>query len=467
MRMVTSSSGQSCDPRVSIVSSCTIPLRISSKMLMIWLYYVLCMRIMLVHVVGEISDTIISSGRMVWYMSDVHEETTQSDHAIVMVARKYGINVLEDTVGFRTCSTPGCVIDEMRVKRLHVHRDIGHTACAGKNLYSLIDDIRVRVANRVWQVTPVYNMETPHIDPLPEEDKVTVSLGGKPIRIRLSYPLTDTVSLSLASPGFADLRIWARKITGNTTKNVNVWIVWKNWLTVKVWDKTYTWANISYAGRLIRIDSWSRVPAWDTAGKYNDNIFRGKITLRNEGWKLLVINELPVEDYLRWLWEVSNTDNTEKIKVITLAARSYARYYMDRANRKYNTNLYDGSDDPDSFQKYLGYSYEMRSPNVSQVVKDTLGQVITYKKKIIKAWYFSSSAGRTLSYREYCEQNTGKTCTDIPYLQSVTDPAGQGKIQSGHGVGISGIWATAMAEAGKSYKEIIQYYMNWVAIEKK
>jgi peptidoglycan hydrolase-like amidase len=24
-----------------------------------------------------------------------------------------------------------------------------------------------------------------------------------------------------------------------------------------------------------------------------------------------------------------------------------------------------------------------------------------------------------------------------------------------------------MAEAGKSYKEIIQYYMNWVAIEKK
>jgi peptidoglycan hydrolase-like amidase len=56
---------------------------------------------------------------------------------------------------------------------------------------------------------------------------------------------------------------------------------------------------------------------------------------------------------------------------------------------------------------------------------------------------------------------------DIPYLQSVADPAGQGKIQSGHGVGISGIWATAMAEAGKSYKEIIQYYMNWVAIEKK
>ena len=149
------------------------------------------------------------------------------------------------------------------------------------------------------------------------------------------------------------------------------------------------------------------------------------------------MNELPLEDYLRGLGEVSNTDNPEKIKTITVAARSYARHYMERANRKYNTTLYDGSDNSDSFQKYLGYSYEMRSPNVSREVKNTLGQVITYKGKIVKAWYFSSSTGRTLSYKEYCEANTRKTCADIPYLQSVLDGAGSGRVQSGHGVGIS------------------------------
>jgi hypothetical protein len=38
------------------------------------------MHIMLVHVAGEISVTTISSDRMVRYMSDVHEGTTQSDH---------------------------------------------------------------------------------------------------------------------------------------------------------------------------------------------------------------------------------------------------------------------------------------------------------------------------------------------------------------------------------------------------
>jgi len=44
---------------------------------------------------------------------------------------------------------------------------------------------------------------------------------------------------------------------------------------------------------------------------------------------------------------------------------------MDPKNRKYATRLYDASDDPDSFQKYLGYSYESRSPNVSKMVDAT------------------------------------------------------------------------------------------------
>jgi N-acetylmuramoyl-L-alanine amidase/Stage II sporulation protein len=420
------------------------------------------------------------------------------EDAIVMVARKYGIDVREDTVWFRTCDVkkdPNCVIDERKVKKLHTHRDVWHTACAGKNLYSLLDDIRVRVANRVWQVAPVYNMETPHIDPLPGEDRVTyvlastttpptvtpsvrvvptrdtitpsASLGWLPICVRLSYPTNDTISLSLASPGLADLRVWARQIRWNNIQNITVWIVWNNWLTLKVWEKVYSGSSISYKWQLVRIDSWSRVPSWDTAGKYNDNIFRAKITLRNEWWQLLVVNELPLEDYLRWLGEVSNTDNTEKIKTITVAARSYARYYMDRTHRKYSTPLYDGSDDPNSFQKYLGYGYESRSPNVSQAVKDTLRQVIIHKNQIIKAWYHSSSDGRTLSALEYCQKNGSPNCVDIPYLQSVSDPGGEWRTRSGHGVGISWIGATYWAQQGWDHKKIIQYYMNGVEIQKK
>lgn len=50
---------------------------------------------------------------------------------------------------------------------------------------------------------------------------------------------------------------------------------------------------------------------------------------------------------------MSNTDLPEKIKTIIVAARSYASFYMNPQNRKFSTILYDGSDNPDEFQKYL------------------------------------------------------------------------------------------------------------------
>jgi stage II sporulation protein D len=225
-------------------------------------------------------------------------------------------------------------------------------------------------------------------------------------------------------------------------------------------DKKFSGKRIVFHSDVVALPSWSRIPAWDTLKRYNDNLFRSKIILENHAGKLLVVNELPIEDYLKGLGEVSNTDPLEKIKTITVAARTYAYHYIDPKNRKYQTKLYDGSDNPDEFQKYLGYGYELRSPNVSQAVRSTKGKVITYKDALIKAWYFSSSDGKTRSYREYCEQNTGKSCRDIPYLQSVEDPAGKGKTRSGHGVGISGIGATFAANNGKKYQEIIQYYLQ-------
>jgi SpoIID/LytB domain protein len=183
--------------------------------------------------------------------------------------------------------------------------------------------------------------------------------------------------------------------------------------------------------------------------------------------KLLVINDLPVEWYLKGMWEVSNGDLSEKIKTIVVASRSYAKWYMDPLHRKFSTRLYDGSDNPDEFQKYLGYSYEMRSPNVSKAVDLTRNQVIVLSGSLIKPWYFSSSDGRTLSALEYCQNSGWKNCVDIPYLQSVTDPGWLWKTRSGHGVGISGVWATYFANQWWDYKKIIQYYLNWVEIIKK
>jgi len=66
-------------------------------------------------------------------------------------------------------------------------------------------------------------------------------------------------------------------------------------------------------------------------------------------------------------------------------------WYTNTANRKFPGKIYDGSDNPDEFQKYLGYSYEQRSPNISRLVDETNNIIIKYSGKPIKPWYFNQS----------------------------------------------------------------------------
>jgi hypothetical protein len=423
-----------------------------------------------ISVIGNYNELHLNKDQKVWLIS-----------AVEYVARKYGIDVREKTSGAYPCGSSSlCNWKEVTGYRLSWHRDFGTTSCPGDNLYAVIPEIRETVGDRIGKIDPIYNRDDTGIYPVAPEDQVEYvikkpdtsnilikrisSSWGLPIRIRLSYP-HDTLDMLSSGYRLPRLLIDGKKVPLKKWETISVWKVWNNQLEIKIGEKSFIWWNISLSSDLVTLSSWDRVPSWDIAKRYNDNRFRSKILISNNDGKLLVVNELPIEDYLKWLGEVSNSDPLEKIKTITVAARTYAYYYQDPKNRKYNTPLYDGSDNPDEFQKYLWYGYEERSPNVTKAVNTTKGKIITYASLLVKAWYFSSSDGKTRSYKEYCEANNpGKICTDIPYLQSVTDPAWVGKTRSGHGVGISGIGATYAANLGKKYDEIIMYYMSGVTI---
>lgn len=412
--------------------------------------------------------------------------------AISYVAQKYGINVDEETSGIVACKWgEDCSWKRVTTFRLAWHRDAGNTSCPWDNIYEELPSIRSEVVWKVWKVKPLYNKENSNKDPIDPEDEIEFvikentddktqissymtysqniasprdSIASKNIKIRLSYP-SDTIIFRSATDKKAVVRMNAKILPFAKNMEGSVFLKWNNEVLLKLGNKEYSWKTLTISSDVIRIPSWNRIPLWDSSRRYNDNLFRGKIYISNQNGKLLVVNELPIEDYLRWLWEVSDTDHSEKIKTILVAARTYAYYYIKPSNRKYDTKLYDGSDNPDEFQKYLGYGYEMRSPNVSEQVQATKWLVITYKEKLIKPWYFSSSDGNTRSYKEYCETNNpGKNCEDIPYLQSVPDPAGVGKQRSGHGVGISWIGATYGANLGKNFKQIIGYYLEGTLI---
>ncbi len=200
------------------------------------------------------------------------------------------------------------------------------------------------------------------------------------------------------------------------------------------------------SGTILRIDNYEE-----------DNEFRGILEVQIVDGELNVINELPLEDYMKGIGEEPNAEPYEKIKAVMVAARSYAKYYVD-IGEKFPGKPYDLSDDPATSQKYIGYGFEKRAPNVVRAVEETKGEVVFYGGELVKTPYFSSSDGvATKSALDVWNW-------DAPFLVSVSDSYCKNKAFAGHGVGLSGCGARGMAEAGFTYQDILKHYYTGIDI---
>jgi stage II sporulation protein D len=221
---------------------------------------------------------------------------------------------------------------------------------------------------------------------------------------------------------------------------------------------------------ILEVASWAHHPGWTT--EVNDNRFRGVLEVRRYGGELVVINELPLEQYVRGVAEPLPNDPWEKAKLLAVLSRSYALYYTDPAHRKYPGAPYDGSDNPAEFQRYLGYSYELRG-QMPRAAEATAGLVVTYDGEVVKTPYFSRSGGRTRSVAE-----ARWSAADFPFVRSVEDPWSCGLTSkalgtqyscpeqaAGHGVGVSGAGAAGLALEGQNFRQIIEYFFDGVAVQ--
>lgn len=182
--------------------------------------------------------------------------------------------------------------------------------------------------------------------------------------------------------------------------------------------------------------------------------YRGILECRVVNGTLTLINELPIEDYMAGLAEEPDSEPYEKQRAFAIAARTYAAYYTDPANRKFPGMPYDGSDDPAVFQVYAGVGFTAANPNWLRAATSTQGEVLMIGGKLIRPPYFSSSDGRTRSPSEAGWKN-------FPFAEifaSKPDPWCVGMTLRGHGVGMSGCGAKAQALEGKSAEQILQYY---------
>ncbi len=178
--------------------------------------------------------------------------------------------------------------------------------------------------------------------------------------------------------------------------------------------------------------------------------------------QLILINELPLEQYMMGLAEEPDTEPREKQRAFGIAARTYATWYLDDKNRKFPGKPYDGSDSPAEFQIYGGMAFEEKNPRWVRIVKETANQVLLFGGQVIKPPYFSSDDGRT---RSPVEDGWG----NFPFASifaSKPDPWCAGMQNRGHGVGMSGCGAKAQADEGKTGEEILTYYYPGTTVGK-
>ena len=173
--------------------------------------------------------------------------------------------------------------------------------------------------------------------------------------------------------------------------------------------------------------------------------YRGHFKIVNDNGGLTVMNDLPMEEYLRGVVpsEMPPAWEHEAHKAQAIAARSYAIANMGK-RAKYGYDLKDTPED----QAYGGATAE--TPQTNDAVKETEKIVIVCQGKIIPAYYSASAGGQT---------NTGGQVwsKDLPYLKSVHS-FDDGIKKNGHGVGMSQYGANNLAKRGYNAYQIIKYF---------
>ena len=132
-----------------------------------------------------------------------------------------------------------------------------------------------------------------------------------------------------------------------------------------------------------------------------------------------VIETIPLEQYLIGVLsgEMPVSYELEALKAQAVAARTYTLKKME-TNKNNQFDIVDNTND----QMYLDNNYlksvwkenyDSYINKIKQAINETSGEYLTYDGKIIKAFFFSTSSGKT----ENCKDVFGE---NLPYLVSVS-----------------------------------------------
>lgn len=143
----------------------------------------------------------------------------------------------------------------------------------------------------------------------------------------------------------------------------------------------------------------------------NKRAYKGQLQLVVQDGRLLVVNQLPLEDYLACVLPAKTMVvwPDEVLKAQAVAARSYALYKKQHAAAGYDITA------TDSELFYEGSGKRIEKDAVTKLIRATRGQYLLDGRGLaIEAVSTSSSGGRTESAKNLWEW-------EVSYLQSVED----------------------------------------------
>jgi stage II sporulation protein D len=144
--------------------------------------------------------------------------------------------------------------------------------------------------------------------------------------------------------------------------------------------------------------------------------YRGKLSISARRGHLALVDQIPLEDYLRGVLpsEIPTSFEPEALRAQAIAARTYAIMVWGR----HRQDGYDLCDLPHC-QAYLGVEGESR--RTDSAVSQSAGLIVTYQHKPIYAVYHDSCGGRTAG-----NETAWQGSDPLPYLRPVLDGNGAG-----------------------------------------
>lgn len=137
--------------------------------------------------------------------------------------------------------------------------------------------------------------------------------------------------------------------------------------------------------------------------------YRGGFVILYDDTGLIIINNIPVEEYLYGVIPLEMPENWDKEALMaqSVAARTYALYMKEKhCDRKFDIETTTRS------QLYGGYASE--TPNTTAAVNATKGEVISFYGELIASYFHSNSGGHT-------EDSVNVWGINLPYLKGVPD----------------------------------------------